>query len=226
MKLKELEIQILDRKIYPTIFQTVQLDSKRILKFILTDYELTDDMGARFSAKKPSGKPILNECFIRDGFIFYKVTKQTVAEVGITNCQLVLYDKITGKEITSFTFKMDVQKKIVSEECITSTADWGVIETLKTEVTEMYDEVLRAMENGGWQPLDVIDSLDSHSTIEALSANMGRFVKELVDSHVDDISNPHTVTPNQIGAYDKAEVNEKIVAMEAMSASDILNICN
>ena len=225
MNVQVIKIQLYKLIQYAKVINIVQYDNARIFQFELPeDYTLDSDItGARFSAKKPSGHRIKNPCVIDENDdIFYQLTEQTSSEVGIVGCQLELYNKLDGKVITSFEFRLSVQRKINSEECMTSTDEWGVIEELREEVVEMRDEILHALETSGGVPVKVLDVLDSHDTKAALSANMGRVVKEDLTAHVEDIQNPHDVTPTKINTYDKLEIDNKIVEVESMSAADIL----
>ena|GEM_PF-6916811 len=231
MNVQVINIQLYKSTQYAKVIDIVQYDNARIFQFELpSDYILEAEFtGARFSAKKPSGAKVKNPCVIdEDDNIFYQLTEQTSSEIGTVYCQLELYNKIDGKVITSFEFRLSVKRKINSDACMTSTDEWGVIEELREEVVEMRDDILAALESSGGIPVKVVNNTDSHDTTSALSANMGRVIKEYLNIHINDASNPHDVTTVQIGTYNKDEIDEKIsdMELETMSALDIINLWN
>ena len=78
-------------------------------------YHIEADCFAVFSAKKPDGKVIENNCVIADNVIEYSITEQTSSARGIHNCEIKLYSTNYGL-ITSPSFSIIVDGRAVSEE--------------------------------------------------------------------------------------------------------------
>lgn len=87
-------------------------DTARRLLISLTDggfpYHLTGDCYAVFSATKPDGHMIFNGCAIEDCVIGYDFTHQTVAAVGLMNCEIIVYGE-KGRQLTSGSFDIIVE---------------------------------------------------------------------------------------------------------------------
>lgn len=54
-------------------------------------YEITSDCTAVFRARKPDGTVLFNDCDIIDNVIQYTFTTQTLASVGLLECEVTLY---------------------------------------------------------------------------------------------------------------------------------------
>lgn len=76
-------------------------------------YFIEDGCRAVFSAKKPDGTPLLNDCIIEDNTrIRYDFTKQTTNSEGMMNCEIRLYGK-DGKLITTPAFVVIVDPRVI-----------------------------------------------------------------------------------------------------------------
>ena len=70
---------------------------------------LSKDCYAVFSANKPDGHVIFNNCTIEDCVIGYDFTAQTVAAVGLVNCEIIVYGA-RGVQLTSASFDIIVEE--------------------------------------------------------------------------------------------------------------------
>lgn len=103
-------------------------DNKRSIIFSLTEggkpYVITSGCKAVFTAVKPDGNFIYNDCEIdyENNTIVYDVTKQTTAASGVVNCQLKLLGEDEGI-ITSPTFGIVVGETLYNEEPIVESSE-------------------------------------------------------------------------------------------------------
>lgn len=88
-------------------------DTARRLLIHLTESgypcHLSKDCYAVFSANKPDGHVIFNNCTIEDCVIGYDFTAQTVAAVGLVNCEIIIYGAM-GVQLTSASFDIIVEE--------------------------------------------------------------------------------------------------------------------
>ena len=101
-------------------------DTARKLCIGLTDgrkpYYIADGCRAVFSAKKPDGTTIFNDCIIYNNTtIEYEFSKNTTSCEGIVDCEIRLYDA-DGRELTSPQFIIVVDKKVMRDEEVTMSA--------------------------------------------------------------------------------------------------------
>lgn len=95
-------------------------DTARKLCIGLTDgrkpYYIADGCRAVFSAKKPDGTTIFNDCIIYNNTtIEYEFSKNTTSCEGIVDCEIGLFDA-DGRELTSPQFIIVVDKKVMRDE--------------------------------------------------------------------------------------------------------------
>lgn len=115
-------------------------DTARRLQIQLTQkgypYHVTEECYAVFTALKPDGKVIFNNCSIDGCVIVYEFTDQTVAVAGILSCEIILYGA-DGKQITSASFHIIVEDTIYDTETeIESTSEYNALAALVAEVME------------------------------------------------------------------------------------------
>ena len=72
-------------------------------------YHMTRDCYAVFSATKPDGHVIFNNCSIENCVIGYDFTEQTVAAVGLMACEIIVYGA-RGRQLTSASFDIIVEE--------------------------------------------------------------------------------------------------------------------
>ena len=103
-------------------------ENKRKIVISLTEngrpYKIADGCSAKFSAIKPDGKPIYNDCEIdyENNLIIYKVTSQTTAAMGEVKCQIELIGN-DGGLLFSPTFSLVVADKLYNQEPILTSSE-------------------------------------------------------------------------------------------------------
>ena len=101
-------------------------------------YELEEGCFAVFSAIKPDGKPLYNDCAIRNNTIIYDFTKQTTAVVGIVRCQIHLYGA-DGRVLFAPRFQIVVHKSIYDGEAVESSAEYLAMAEYIDHIFESYE---------------------------------------------------------------------------------------
>lgn len=97
-------------------------------------YHISEDCYAVFTAKKPDGNVLYNACSIEDCVILYDLTAQTVAAVGLMDCEIILYGS-DGKQLTSASFNIIVEDTIYDTETeIESTSEFNALTVLMSQV--------------------------------------------------------------------------------------------
>ena len=87
-------------------------------------YKITDGCTAMFSATKPDGKFVYNDCEIdfENNLIIYTVTSQTTAAMGEVKCQIELIGS-DGGVLFSPTFSLIVANKLYNQEPILASSE-------------------------------------------------------------------------------------------------------
>ena len=98
-------------------------------------YYLTPDCSAIFTAKKPDGKAIYNDCTIKDNLIIYDVTDQTTAVVGRVDSEIRLQND-EGKLLTCPRFVINVNETVCNDDDIISTNEATALQKLVEQVNE------------------------------------------------------------------------------------------
>lgn len=107
-------------------------------------YHIDDECYAVFTATKPDGKVIYNECTIDDCVIIYNVTEQTSCVAGIVSCEIQLHNA-DGLLLTSPVFDIVVEDTIYDEETeVESASEFSALTKLIAEVQKLKEE----LENG------------------------------------------------------------------------------
>ena len=127
-------------------------DTGRKLYITLNDgglpYRITSDCLAVFTATKPDGHIVFNECVIDGNTVVYAIREQTVAVAGKVNCELRLYGA-EGMLITSACFALVVDGTVYTEgDEIESTDDFSALTKLLTDILKLKEE-LEALLGGG-----------------------------------------------------------------------------
>lgn len=127
-------------------------DSSRAIHISLTEngrpYQITPDCSAVFTARKPDGNPIYNDCIIEGNVIIYKVTQQTVSCVGEIGCEIRLFNN-DGGLITSPRFSILVDYTIYNgEEIVESAPEFDALQNRIDKADALYNTIKSAYENG------------------------------------------------------------------------------
>ena len=118
-------------------------DSARRLRIHLAHsgypYHIADGCTAVFSAEKPDGKHLLNDCTIDGCEIIYTFTDQTVTAAGLLKCEIILISSDL-KQITSPEFAIIVEDTIYDEGADTeSTDEYNALAALIETVRNLHD---------------------------------------------------------------------------------------
>ena len=104
-------------------------------------YHIGNDCYAVFTARKPDGKVIFNECTIDDCVIVYEFTEQTTAAAGMMECEIQLYGA-DSRLIVGSGFTIIVEDTIYDEDTeVESTSEFSALTALISEVQELKKEL-------------------------------------------------------------------------------------
>lgn len=117
----------------------VQTDTGRVLQCNIIGVDL-NGVTARFYAVKESGKEIYNNCSISGNRVIIQLTEQTLAEVGIVNCQLDL--RKNGEKVQSFIFNIQVTPSLMKGSSIVSSDEFKIFEELADDVAENKNKIM------------------------------------------------------------------------------------
>lgn len=113
-------------------------DTARKLIFTFSNYgsayHISDGCTAVFRAKKPDGTILFNSCTINGNAVEYIFTSQTVAAVGIVECEVTLADA-DGKQITSPRFALIVENVLYSDDEVESTNEFTKLQEALAKVS-------------------------------------------------------------------------------------------
>ena len=86
-------------------------------------YHIGADCTAVFSALKPDGKPIFNDCRIEGDTVIYDMTEQSTAAEGIVNCEIQIYGG-DGDLLTSASFLLLVEEGVKNRSAVVSSDEF------------------------------------------------------------------------------------------------------
>lgn len=111
-------------------------------------FHISPECYAVFTAKKPDGKVVFNDCTIEDCVIIYDFTPQTVAAVGLLDCEIMLYGA-DDTLLTSSSFRIVVEDTVYDEEKeLDSQTEATALTKLISEATTLITDVEEKLENG------------------------------------------------------------------------------
>lgn len=125
-------------------------DTNRKIFISLTDgsvpYHISEECYAVFTATKPDGKIVYNECTIEDCVIIYKFTDQTVAAEGMMDCEIKLYGA-DNELITSPRFIIMVHGTVYDEgDEVESSDEFSALTKLVADAQQAADKANGAAE--------------------------------------------------------------------------------
>ena len=108
-----------------------QHDTSRGIYISLVDggkpYTIANDCFAVFKGEKSDGTKVGNNCYIKNNRIVYPITAQTVADPGIVECEVGLYNAEDGL-ITTPRFTLVVDPRAVGSTDYESSDEYRVLE--------------------------------------------------------------------------------------------------
>lgn len=96
-------------------------------------YHIGEDCTAVFSAVKPDGTTIWNDCTISGDVVIYDFTEQTTAALGVTNCEIQIYDP-NGALLTGASFLLLVEDGASNRSAVVSSDEFGQLRDMIADV--------------------------------------------------------------------------------------------
>lgn len=128
-------------------------DTARKLIFTFSNYgsayHISDGCTAVFRAKKPDGTILFNSCTINGNAVEYIFTSQTVAAVGIVECEVTLADA-DGKQITSPRFALIVENVLYSDDEVESANEFTKLQEALAKVSGLDSASISMRVDGGY----------------------------------------------------------------------------
>ena len=89
-------------------------------------YSIGEDCRAVFSAAKPDGTSLFNECAIEDGVVIYDISEETTAVTGVIGCEIMIYGG-EGELLTSATFLIIVWERAGNPGVVVSSNEFTAL---------------------------------------------------------------------------------------------------
>ena len=96
-------------------------------------YHIGEDCTAVFSAKKPYGGTIFNNCTISGDVVIYDLTEQTTASLGEVNCEIQIYGA-NGALLTGASFLLLVEEGASDPGAVVSSDEFIQLRDMMTNV--------------------------------------------------------------------------------------------
>lgn len=216
----------INKAVSPVSVRVKKRDTGRRLLIHLADsghpYHISKDCYAVFTAKKPDGKVVFNDCRIEECVIVYDFTEQTVAVAGHMDCEIILYGA-DGKQLTSACFYIIVDDTIYDTETeIESSDEYNALSALIVDVL-----ALKAHQTVDWYDLapaivDTTYESKNHEIYSAIGWPINVIVQGQTIQHGEGDPGPDNIREiSGLGAMDaKAELdgNETWILTESVDA--------
>lgn len=108
-------------------------------------YHIGEDCTAVFSAMKPDGTAIFNDCRIEGDTVIYDMTEQTTAEEGMVSCEIKIYGA-NGDLLTSAAFLLFVEGGVNNSGAVVSSGEFSTLASMVREVNRATAEAVSATE--------------------------------------------------------------------------------
>lgn len=108
-------------------------------------YHIGEDCTAAFSALKPDGTAIFNDCRIEGDTVIYDMTEQTTAEEGMVSCEIQIYGA-GGALLTSASFLLFVEEGVNNSGAVVSSGEFSTLASMVREVNRATAEAVSATE--------------------------------------------------------------------------------
>lgn len=126
-------------------------DTSRSIHITLTEngksYKIEDGCYAVFTATKPDGNKLFNDCIIKDNVIVYDFTEQTVSAVGQMHCEVTIYD-LNGNKITSSFFDIVVHNVECNANDIVSSNEFAALISVTADARNIADDLETKRDEG------------------------------------------------------------------------------
>lgn len=140
------------------VLHAKQGDTKRRIFATLTEdgkpYLIGSDCRAVFTARKPDGNKIFNDCTIEGNIICYTFTAQTTVVSGRLDCEIRLYGADDAL-ITSPSFDIIVDATVYKDgDVVESVTEVSALTSLVSEANTLISSVNKKLENGEFNGKD------------------------------------------------------------------------
>lgn len=106
-------------------------------------YHIGEDCTAVFSAVKPDGTTIWNDCTISGDVVIYDMTEQTTSATGVVNCEIQIYDPY-GALLTSASFLLLVEDGASNRSAVVSSDEFAMLQTMVAHTSAVAGTAIRA----------------------------------------------------------------------------------
>ena len=108
-------------------------------------YHISEDCTVAFSALKPDGTAIFNDCRIEGDTVIYDMTEQTTAEEGMVSCEIQIYGA-KGDLLTSASFLLFVEEGVNNRGAVVSSGEFSALVSMVREVNRATSQANSATE--------------------------------------------------------------------------------
>ena len=108
-------------------------------------YHISEDCTVAFSALKPDGTAIFNDCRIEGDTVIYDMTEQTTAEEGMVSCEIQIYGA-KGDLLTSASFLLFVEEGVNNRGAVVSSGEFSTLASMVREVNRATSQANSATE--------------------------------------------------------------------------------
>ena len=188
-------------------------------------YEIPSDRCyAVFSARKPDGTHVYNDCTIISNKIVYDVTEQTSAAEGRLDCEIILYGD-QGKQLIGPRFSIVVYAAVHNEDEIRSSNEYQALANLVAEGSRLMNEFEAGLENiATTEDLDALATKHEEDLDAALTQHTEDLKEYVKEEALADYAPLPTNTIYVAGAYVKDEYgNIKWAGVDAGYGLALLN---
>lgn len=188
--IKELKLDVAGGTSFINVSAKQNDNKSRFIKIILYDgrnkFNLPEGATAQIRARKPDGKPVLNDAVINnDDSITVELTEQMLAVAGKVKAEISILDD-EGVTLTSCTFVINVNPTVCALNQIESSHEFKTLNTALSAV----QKIIEAKNNGEFNGKDGRDGADGAKGDTGNTGPQGPPGKDAVtDSKLDANSN-------------------------------------
>ena len=167
----------------------------------------------RLAALKPDGNAVYTEGIVRDaekGRCEFELTSETLAAVGMLQCEIKVYDSTQTEILTTETFNIFVAEEMYKPEAAESTNEYGALVVLFQNVYDamaMMKEMIDTYGNPGsisqedgiktfWQILEKSYEMNKGALNKREINELSDFNKNTIDKKLDYILPEHAIFSN------------------------------
>lgn len=184
--MKYIEYQItldIHKTVSPISLRVKKGDTRRRLRICLSDrgrpYHISEGCFAVFTAQKPDGNVVYNECSIEDCVIVYDMTEQTTAVPGVLECEIKLYGADNGL-LTSSGFHILVEDTVYDADTeVESASEYSALVAMVTKILTNEQAVAAQQEKNEEQDQKLSELLELVNSMQTVMAAQAEKIREL-----------------------------------------------